>query len=469
MLLLMPASAAKSVGSMLEADLFMLWAAAFAVFGCLGSMATAVWLNRAGCELLSHTIVLTFWLAGSCGFLAFMKHRVNKPSFGSPCSMAALILSVVITKEGAVHLGNWEGGVILQLLWIIVIGTLISNLVCFLLFRGSATTLLQANVNKTLDSFATLLVMLTKAFLLEEDATISPERLQRATSAHEASFTSLKVAFDEAKLELLDPRIHRGVGLYDACIASMSRLAKHITGLREGCRSQDALLQERKAKRQDLEQTIITSSQTESQPEFEVFEQHVGPPLRSLIVTCKAALKEMRSVFVHSSAGQKEKASLANDSGRLQSLRDALKDDLQTFSVAHAVILKRLYREYPASTESSSFDASQAGDYVFTFYFFLHSLESLVRELDRLLQIFIRLHEVEVTLEHRRDIFVKRFGTYLGSFIFGLDFWNDGKGVHSQPQRWKQFRARLWKLNPLTTSDNLFRDVIQVVNTYTSR
>lgn len=236
---------ARSVGSMLEADLFMVWAASAATLVSLGAMATAVTLNDRNEEWLSHFVILVFWLAGSCGFIAYMKVKVGKATFGSACSMAALITSVIITKSGAIHLGYFETDVVLQLLFIVVIGTTISNLVCFGLFRQSAYYKLRQNVAGSLSSFSTLLDSLTRTFLLEEEnPSTSMTDLHRASVAAEATFTSLKSAFDEAKLELLEPRMQHNVDNYEKVIGSLAKLAKHLTGMRQGCKTQDALLRE---------------------------------------------------------------------------------------------------------------------------------------------------------------------------------------------------------------------------------
>lgn len=90
---------AKTIGAMIEADLFMLVGAAYSAFVpslcpvlagadttdrflCCGSMAMTVFLDGYGLERLAHLIVLVFWLG--CGFavLAYIKVKVNKVRCG---------------------------------------------------------------------------------------------------------------------------------------------------------------------------------------------------------------------------------------------------------------------------------------------------------------------------------------------------------------------------------------------------
>ena len=86
---------------------------------------------------------------------------------------------------------------------------------------------------KSLSSFATLLRILTKTFLLEEDLHLESETLLQAIKDHQSSFTSLKKSRDEAKSEWWN---QRPSDAYDAAVDSMTRLAQHIGGLRSGLR-----------------------------------------------------------------------------------------------------------------------------------------------------------------------------------------------------------------------------------------
>jgi hypothetical protein len=118
-----------------------------------------------------------------------------------------------------------------------------SNLVCYAIWPQSATSALQANMTKTLDSFSTLLGLLTNAFLLEEGLQKpSHERLMKAVANHQSSFTSLKKNLKEAQSEWVKGSSGvPGGGLgsaYEDAVDSMNRLAQHLNGLRGGTRLQ---------------------------------------------------------------------------------------------------------------------------------------------------------------------------------------------------------------------------------------
>lgn len=147
-----------------------------------------------------------------------------------------------------------EGGIqtLMQVSFIVLVGALISNVVCLLIWPQRATKALQNNMTQTLDSFSTLLEMLTQTFLLEEAHGFSSDKLQRAVTNHQASFTSLKKSLVEAQSERLfggPGKVGEGAQLrgssgqaYVDAIDSLNRLGQHLNGLRSGISLQHQLI-----------------------------------------------------------------------------------------------------------------------------------------------------------------------------------------------------------------------------------
>ena len=133
-----------------------------------------------------------------------------------------------------------EGGVetLLQVALVVAIGACVSNLVCVALWPQSAKKNLQANMVKTLDSFSTLLSLLTGTFLLEDELFHpSQDKISKAVADHQAAFTGLKKNLDEARSERLcdGPTARSRSGdLYEDAVDSLTRLAQHLNGLRSG-------------------------------------------------------------------------------------------------------------------------------------------------------------------------------------------------------------------------------------------
>jgi hypothetical protein len=135
-----------------------------------------------------------------------------------------------------------EGGpeTLLQVALIIAIGACISNFVCMALWSQSAKKNLQANMVKTLDSFSTLLSLLTSTFLLEDEFyQPSQEKISKAVADHQAAFTGLKKNLAEARSERLGGGPSAGSSRssgdpYEDAVDSLTRLAQHLNGLRSG-------------------------------------------------------------------------------------------------------------------------------------------------------------------------------------------------------------------------------------------
>ena len=147
-----------------------------------------------------------------------------------------------------------EGGFrqLVQVTFNVFIGSIISNIVCFSLWPQSATRNLQRDMTTSLESYATLLDMLVRTFLLDPQSRhgLGKMKLQRAVEAHQKSFTSLKTNLDEARSEWAlnppDPVLkERTVAqrkqtseLYGEAVDSLTRLGQHLAGLRGGTRLQ---------------------------------------------------------------------------------------------------------------------------------------------------------------------------------------------------------------------------------------
>lgn len=207
--------------------------------------------------------------------------------------MICVISLVIITREGSIHYGYLDFKKSLIYSEVIIIAMFISNLVCLGFWRGSATTRLQLDIDKTLDSFSTLLSMLTKTFLLDESIYTDQASLKKAIDDHHASFTSLKSSLDAASYEFFEARIQRSQESYKELIASINRLAQHLIGLRSGCGLQYELMeaarcQPNNGNETDTQSLLSNLSASNSlgaiREVFTAFCESVGPSLKTLMV-----------------------------------------------------------------------------------------------------------------------------------------------------------------------------------------
>ncbi|KAG1889875.1 Fusaric acid resistance protein-like-domain-containing protein [Suillus subluteus] len=418
---------AKTIGGMMEADSYCSIAFLYAAFVCLGSMSMFWSLEvRPGWEWLGDALVI-LWVGVSMWGLTWIRAWMDKPTFNSACSMAAIILSIVIVKEG-----GWE--VLLQVSSVVLVGTLISNVVCFTLWAQSATDNLQLNMTKTLDSFATLLGMLTNTFLLEEPIhQPSQDKIHKAVENHQASFTSLKKNLGEAKSEWFSGLRGRGGKesrqAYEDAVDSLTRLAQHLNGLRSGTRLQYELTKAHSEGRLTLKRRDPSGYCSPSgkgrrmsnggsdmrddtdevllQAAADMFGDLVddlGPPLKALTRTCTASFERLREAFAQSKHVQRETPFQPHD---FHILIDEIGRALFTFETTSNHAVMRLYKrsDFAAPSMGDSIDSLVQRDnmiltngeheHIFLLYFFIFTLQEFSGELISLTDAMRRIYAVE--------------------------------------------------------------------------
>ncbi|KAF7376656.1 ArAE-2 domain-containing protein [Mycena sanguinolenta] len=393
---------AKTMGGMVEADLYCFVGLMYSAFVCLSSMSMFWWLEtKPGWEWLADILVIV-WIGVSMSIVAWMKVWMASPSFNTACSMTAIILFVVLVKEGGLQ-------TLLQVSFIVLCGSAVSNLVCYAIWPQSATSALQANMTKTLDSFSTLLTLLTNAFLLEEGLQQpSHERLMKAVANHQSSFTSLKKSLKEAQSEWGQGNGGRLGQAYEDAVDSMTRLAQHLNGLRGGTNLQYDLTKagvvgkskkaakangngKQKAGRVSVavedadEETVMLKAAAEM---FGDLVDDLGPPLKALSTTCASSLQRMRQSFVKS-----QRRSNLLEQHEFLELVDGIERALVRFESTsnHAVL--RLYRRSAAieysgdlrdSIYSENTEVLSGAENEHVFFEFAGELVSLVDAMGRI-------------------------------------------------------------------------------------
>ncbi|GAA5911771.1 hypothetical protein JCM8208_005592 [Rhodotorula glutinis] len=432
---------ARTVGGMIEADLFLLVGAAYAAFLTCGSMASAVLFDHYDLLGYGHVFILLCWLGGGYAVLAFIKVTMNKPTVATACSLVSLVCSPILTKEGAIHVGEFNGRAISQVLLLAAFGSAISNVICFLIWPQSATSKLQADLNNTLASFSTLLDMLTKTFLLDTDISTRPETLKKAIDAHQASFTTLKASLSQAKYEVFDSRMAGTSSSYDQVVASMTRLAQGLTGMRAGCTLQWELLRAREEGRLEGSEEggdelsdVKKAELLDEMVVLERFRERVGPSLQQLSTISKQSLSFLRTSFIRTKAGSTARAELrrndpetALSADELLTLQSELEQSLHLFKREHSKAVKVLYRSLPEKTlfggeglpsdpfaDSSPSTAQAPNDNLFRIYHFCFNYEEWAAELLHLLAVFIQIRATEEIVERELVDRRRRWGPVAG-------------------------------------------------------
>ncbi|PWN51920.1 hypothetical protein IE53DRAFT_405416 [Violaceomyces palustris] len=431
---------AKSLGAMLEADLFALIAFVYSIALSFSSMAAAVFLHEAGMPILSNVLSVLVFLGLGMSLVGYAKVKVGKPQFNTACSLIGVIVFTVAVKEGSTHLGHFSTDKTFQVSLVVLVGTLVSNLVCFFLWPQSATTNLQNDISRNLQGFATLLKVLTKTFLLDDPSNfhIKSDKIKQAIDDHHDSFTSLKKNLLEAKLESpFDLRMRGMNDKYDAATDSLNRLAQHLTGLRSSCGLQHEIMMAQKRSGispqvaaggiaraakvaafldHSMDSTFSDRSSGEALADaeqsvsaFDDFIESVGPHMKSLVFTCDRTLRNLRSTFL--CAAPISKVTSAGFDGRQRfrpgdsftKLKEDISAALRRFQHEQTVAIKRIYTMEPkrepiwAQKASSPVLEGKGGpdEEIFLIFFFVFNLEEFGKELEILVNALeaIRLNE----------------------------------------------------------------------------
>ncbi|TYJ52312.1 hypothetical protein B9479_007098 [Cryptococcus floricola] len=402
-------NAGKSLGNMLLSNQYCLGLVTLATIASLLSIATFQVFDRFSptegkgwdsvTEVAGWTVCFA-WIGGTMGVIAWAKVWIGSLHFNGGCSMAAILLYNVVLREGSIPK-------LFEILEIICFGVIITNFINLAVFPVSSTTTLQTSISKSLDSFKTLLDLLTSTFLLEKTVVKDARlHLKDAVRDHAATFSQLKNDLAEAKRErIFDGRIRgKKLHLYEAAVASLGRLAQHLSGLRSCERLQESLIKATTGGKirweqgvdgrprlvivDDNSETAQTSGQDEvAEDSLRVlveFRELAGARMDALNVSCDQALDAVQ--------GLSRKDSI--DTHTLVSVRSNLADALQTFKEAAGEAITKLYvgadgshggsvgSEHEEATLHEGEDSGNGpNETVFLIYFFLFTFEEFAREM----------------------------------------------------------------------------------------
>lgn len=455
---------AKTMGAMVEADLFCLLGLLYSSLVCLVSMSMYWWLElKPGWEWLAD-IVAVAWIGLSMSGVAWMKVWMNNASFNTACSMTAIIIFVVLVKEGGLE-------TLIQVSTIVFFGSAVSNLVCYFIWPQSATSNLQTNLTTTLGSFSTLLTMLTNVFLLENESGMqagSLRNLQQAVKDHQDSFTTLKKDLSEAQSEWFRRKLpgekgdrgnktrNAGRQSYEDAVDSMNRLAQHLNGLRSSTRLQYDLtkagITRDNNKKLGKASAVHTTGQIVEEDEITMLStavgmfgdlvEELGPPLKALSGACTSTLQWLRDAFLKSQSVTQRKRDVITPH-EFTELIDDINRALVLFESTsnHAVL--RLYRRSDANHTSSSNPQNTVHgenslltgpdhEHVFLVYFFIFTLQEFARELVSLVDAMERIYTFEQARLVQRSFWWKVF-VRIGQTLRNIRHW--GKSGKSSQGR----------------------------------
>lgn len=460
----------RSVGGMVEANIFALFGFVYAIALALTSMTIAVYLHENDFPLTSNAISVILFVGLGTSLVGFARVRVGRPTFNTACSLIGVLIFTVVVKEGSSHLGHFSTDKIWQVTLVVFVGVLISNIVCFTIWPQSACTSLQYDIQRNLKSFSTLLRVLTKTFLMEDinEFSIKSKRIKAAIDNHHDSFISLKKDLEEAKLEApFDQRIRGRISSYVRVVDSLNVLAQHLGGLRTSCTLQHEMVQSMPGHQprsssagasrafttsvyldgdgqdtsitvqspigvDDPDEFITPKKSKPRQSAFDHYLETLGPHVRNLVATCGKTLKGLTTAFeatvkgIDSSDGYKKDV---EDDETFDIMAQMVRSALKEFKHERTVAIKRSYSVYPRQSNDAESLAEMQGqksdEDVFLIFYFLFLIEEFAKELERLIEALevIRKDEKRIQEKRHRPIHSRMFSSVIGFFGFHTDRW----------------------------------------------
>ena len=210
------------------------------------SMAMTVLVGtKLGHFVLAHILVVVLFIGCGLGFIGWVKQRLNSALGNVASTLASIAIISVITKEEAVHGGEFSAEKIVQVLKMLVMGISITVAVNLLAWRVSARKSLRQSLSASSVNLGDMLAVITRSFINGSEDELNSEGFQAVSSGYTAIYTALTKNMREAKFEYYAVGFEKQYKLEKAVAKSMESIAQAIGGLRSACNAQFTLLKEK--------------------------------------------------------------------------------------------------------------------------------------------------------------------------------------------------------------------------------
>ncbi|EGW34691.1 uncharacterized protein SPAPADRAFT_53121 [Spathaspora passalidarum NRRL Y-27907] len=301
----------RSKGSMLQALTFVLLSVGFSFAVSLACRSVAAEIFQLGAEGFGTLLDLSV-SSIALGIVAFMKHKVNKLTFNTACSLACISIIACIIKEGSMNSEMVPLNRIESIFRVVLSGCMISVACCYLIWPVSAINKLQSALNDSYNIFASVLSILGKRFVSGEQISAKDsEMIEKLKS----NINSLLQNLEEAEYELRLLGREQEFRLFKEMVDSTISLARHLQALSAATKMQWNLLHEPvdagtdiisnddsldPTDSVDLLDTVTPTPPDTSSNEihtsaqlFDLFVYYLSPSIKSLVFTIRGVLAEV--------------------------------------------------------------------------------------------------------------------------------------------------------------------------------
>lgn len=229
---------ARTKGSMHQLLMFVLISLMFSFVVSLSCRSISTFFFNNGQDEVSYLIDLVVSSVG-LGFIAFMKQKVGKQTFNTACSLASISLVTCIVKEGSLNSNVIPMGRLLSTAQVVLVGSMISVAICYLVWPKSAVNLLRVSLNDSFNIMSSLMSITTHRFLHGEKLTAKDAEI---FSLLRKKGVELKDNLEEAMFELKLLGREAEYNTYCQIVEATVSLIEHLQALRSSCEMQWLLL-----------------------------------------------------------------------------------------------------------------------------------------------------------------------------------------------------------------------------------
>ena len=368
----------RTKGSMNQTMIFVVISLLYSFIVSFGCRYISSIFYTHGKDDISHIIDLIV-SSVALGIISFMKQKVNKQTFNTACSVACITIVACIIKEGSKNAGEVPIDRFEGTFNVVVCGSMISFLCCYLIWPVSATKLLQETLSHSYLNYSLVLLTLTRRFVAGEQLTKKDMAL---VDSLRKNVTQLQQYLEEAKFELRLWGQEEEWNYYQGLVATTISLARHLQALSSATTMQWNLLNESDADNASSTSTMrsyttddfgnsltslnrlvsncptpathhhqyhnrkgideeVDQDQDQDQREgaapslqlFDLFIYHLAPSIRSLVYT-------IRDVMVNAPFNQSDTKSLDPET-----LRTALVKALEMYETRQDTAFEHIYSE----------------------------------------------------------------------------------------------------------------------------
>lgn len=368
----------RTIGLMNQLICFIILSLAYSFSVSVICATLANHTKDAGQDELSYLINVLFILI-ALSALSVCKVKMKKQNFNVACSLAATSMILSIVKEGSRKTSQDPSHSVpfdrlVSVFRIVCFGSLISALLCYLIWPKSAQIKLKSSLNETYYLMSDYIVILTDTFLARHSQHESAladvqKRLKKLTG-------TLKAALEESRFELLAVGKEHEYDTLSRIVDSTMSLTRAIVGLKNASDLQWALVNENIGDRPANE---ITS----------LFLSHLGPPILAFSNTIRETLDHVPFSV--------EAPHAVVDVAPFES---ALLGALNMFSEKQSLSMSLVYSNEIFKRLSDDADLANEEEVAASCFNFCYSISEYASELQKALELF-RQYKTDVESGHR--------------------------------------------------------------------